>query len=132
MLLATSRHTGDAAMTTSDIARALFNAFARQDRAAAEALIAEDFRFTSPLDNGLDRQAYFNICWPNSERIENFELKHVAQDGSCVLVTYEALAGAKRFRNTEVMTISDHRITAVEVYFGWNVPHDVPPGKHRG
>jgi len=66
-------------MTTSDIARALFNAFARKDRAAAEALIAEDFRFTSPLDNGLDRQAYFNICWPNSERIENFELKHVAQ-----------------------------------------------------
>jgi hypothetical protein len=48
------------------------------------------------------------------------------------LLTYEAdTTGGKRFRNTEVLTIRDGRISAVEVYFGWNVPHDVPAGDHR-
>lgn len=48
-----------------------------------------------------------------------------------VFVTYEGKAGGKTFRNTEVHTVRDGRIVEIEVYFGWNVPHDVPPGEHR-
>jgi ketosteroid isomerase-like protein len=33
------------------IARAGYRAYVDKDRAAIEALIADDFRFTSPLDN---------------------------------------------------------------------------------
>jgi hypothetical protein len=32
----------------------------RKDRAAIEKLIAEDFHFTGPLDNRIDRATYFN------------------------------------------------------------------------
>lgn len=37
-------------------------------RRTARRLSANDFRFTSPLDNGIDRGTYFRICLPNSER----------------------------------------------------------------
>jgi hypothetical protein len=36
------------------IARACYRAYVDKDRPAIEALIAEDFHFTSPLDNRLD------------------------------------------------------------------------------
>ena len=39
----------------TEIARASYRAYAMKDRAAIEALIADDFHFTSPLDNRIDR-----------------------------------------------------------------------------
>ena len=41
------------------IARAAYGAYVAKDRAAIEALIADDFHFTSPLDNRLERATYF-------------------------------------------------------------------------
>ena len=115
-----------------EIAKALFTAYVAKDRPTAERLLAEDFRFTSPLDNALDRRAYLEICWPNSQATEHFDFKHLIEDGDRVFVTYEASTrGGKRFRNTEILTIRDDRIVSVEVYFGWNVPHEVPFGSHR-
>ena len=35
--------------------------------------IAGEHRFTSPLDNGLDRLTYFSRCWLNNARIENMK-----------------------------------------------------------
>ena len=115
-----------------ETAKAVFEAYVAKDRAMIERLVAEDFHFTSPLDNALDRRAYFELCWPNSKNTERFDFKHLAEDGDRVFVTYEAQSsGGKRFRNTEVLTIRGEQVAAVEVYFGWNVPHDVPIGTHR-
>jgi ketosteroid isomerase-like protein len=112
-----------------DIARAAFLAYVDKDRAAIEALIAEEFRFTSPLDNGLDRATYFKRCWPNSETLAGFDFIHVVPAGERVFVTYEGRSSrGKRFRNTEIMTIRNGRIHAVEVYFGWSIPHEAPAG----
>jgi ketosteroid isomerase-like protein len=113
------------------IAKASYQAYVDKDRAAIEALLAPDFHFSSPLDNRLDRDGYFRICWPNSGQVTGFDYVRAIADGSQVVVTYEASAGGRRFRNTEVMTIRDDRIVEVEVYFGWSVPHAVPIGEHR-
>ena len=115
----------------SAVARACYNAYVTKDRAAIEALIADDFRFTSPLDNGLKRESYFAICWPNSANTEGFEFVHMIANGEQVFVTYEGQSKQARFRNTEILTVRDEQIVEVEVYFGWNVPHDVPVGEHR-
>ncbi len=56
-------------MDPTDIARACYEAFAKGDRDAMEPLIADDFSFTSPLDNQLSRKAYFDRCWPNHQHI---------------------------------------------------------------
>jgi ketosteroid isomerase-like protein len=110
------------------IARASYDAYVTKDRAAIEALIADDFHFTSPLDNRLDRATYFARCWPNSESIEGFDFIHLVPDGERVFVTYEGRGGGRCFRNTEILTVKDGRITDAEVYFGWTIPHDARPG----
>ena len=113
----------------TDIARAAFLAYVDKDRAAIEALIAAEFRFTSPLDNGLDRTTYFARCWPNSETLSGFDFIHVVPAGERVFVTYEGQSSrGKRFRNTEILTIRDGQIHEVEVYFGWSIRHDAPEG----
>ena len=113
----------------TDIARAMYRAYVEKDRAAAEALIAEDFHFTSPLDNRLDRAAYFKRCWANAETISGFDLIHVVAQAGYVYVTYEGMTTAgKRFRNTELITVRAGRIVEVEVYFGWSLPHAAAPG----
>ena len=111
------------------IARAAYEAYAAKDRAALEELIAEDFHFTSPLDNRLDRETYFRRCWPNSKVIDGFDFIHLVPDGDRVFVTYVGrTADGNRFRNTEIFTLRGRQIVEVEVYFGWSIPHAAPAG----
>jgi ketosteroid isomerase-like protein len=111
------------------IARACYDAYVKKDRAAIEAVIAEDFHFTSPLDNRIDRQAYFARCWPNSENMAGFQFIHLVPHGDRVFVTYEGSStSGHRFRNTEILTVRDSQIVEAEVYFGWSLPHKAAPG----
>lgn len=50
------------------IARACYEAYVTKDQAAIEALLAEDFHFTSPLDNRLDRATYFRAAGRTAKR----------------------------------------------------------------
>lgn len=112
-----------------EIAKATYQAFATGDRAAIERLIAPDFRFTSPLDNGIDRETYFARCWPNHAVIAGFEFVRVVPAGEVVIVTYEGRSTrGPGFRNTEVLRIRDGQVREVEVYFGWSLPHRAPEG----
>lgn len=114
---------------TVDIARALYEAFADKDGAAAELLVAEDFHFTSPMDNRLDRRTYFDRCWPLSETISGFDFVHLVPDGDRVFVTYEGRSTSGHcFRNTEILTIRGTQVVEAEVYFGWTLPHKAPAG----
>src|SRR5258706_11675115 len=108
-----------------EIARASYRAYVDKDRSAIETLIANDFHFTSPLDNRIDRATYFARCWPNNATIAAFELIHVVADDDRVFATYEArTTGGKRFRDSEILTVRDGKIVEVEVYFDWNIPHE--------
>jgi ketosteroid isomerase-like protein len=110
------------------IARASYEAYVEKDRAAIEKLIADDFHFTSPLDNRIDRKTYFDRCWKNSEKAEAFEFINLVPDGDRVFVTYEGRMDGKTFRNTEILTVRGEQIVEVEVYFGWSIPHKAQPG----
>lgn len=111
------------------IARTVYQAYVNKDRALIESLIGEDFHFTSPLDNRLDRATYFARCWPNSRTITGFKLVHCVHDGDKVFVTYEGRGDTgKAFRNTEVLTIRGGKLLEAEVYFGWSLPHEAPAG----
>ena len=117
------------ARSNAEVVKAHYQAYVDNDRAAAERLTAADFRFTSPLDNGLDRATYFAHCWPNSETMAGFDFIRIVEDGVQVWVTYDArTSDGRRFRNTEVLTVRDGKVAEAEVYFGWNVPHKAPPG----
>lgn len=111
-----------------DTVKQALAAFAAHDRAAMERLIGAPYNFTSPVDNGLSREGYFERCWPNSRSFTAMNFIHGAEHGDWAFITYEGEASGKRFRNTELHRVVDGRIVETEVYFGWNLPHEAPRG----
>jgi ketosteroid isomerase-like protein len=104
------------------LARDAYGAYASGDLSVIEELLAEDFRFYSPADVGIDRARYFERCWPNAELIEDFEFRRLIEAGDEVIVTYESTrTDGRRFRNTEVLTFVGEKIVKTEVYFGWDL-----------
>ena len=111
------------------VVRRCYQAYVDKDRAAIEAIISDDFHFTSPLDNRIDRTTYFQRCWPNSKTITGFDFVALEGVGDRVFVIYEGRSNhGHRFRNTEILTVRDARIVDVEVYFGWSIPHRAVEG----
>ena len=103
----------------SDVVRKYFRAYEKKDRKAVEALLSDDFVFTSPYDDHIDREAYFERCWPNSETISSFSIEKLFAQDNEVFVRYKLQPKAgESFRNTEHMTIEDGKIKEVDVYFG--------------
>ncbi len=111
-----------------DTVKKALRAFAEKDRAAIEAVIGEPYSFTSPVDNGLSRETFFERCWPNSAAFSAMNFIRGAEDGGWAFITYEGVANGKRFRNTEVHRVENGRIVETEVYFGWNIPHEARSG----
>ena len=104
------------------IVRDCYRAYERGDRSVLEAHLSDDLTFYSPADVGIDRETYFERCWPNAARIDRFEFKRLIEAGDEVVVTYECTRpDGTRFRNTEVLTFDGDRISRVEVYFGWDL-----------
>jgi ketosteroid isomerase-like protein len=114
-------------MTAHDrlqLARDAYGAYESGDRRVIEKLLADDLTFYSPPDPdpGIDREQYFERCWPNAELIESFEFKRLIESGDEVIVTYESTkTDGHRFRNTEILTFDGDKIRKVEVYFGWDL-----------
>jgi hypothetical protein len=106
-----------------ELAKACYRAYETRDRELIEELIAPEFSFHSPADEGgLDREGYFERCWPNGDNLAKFEFVRLIEHGDEVVVTYEATRrDGSRFRNTEVLTFDGDVQTRAEVYFGWNL-----------
>lgn len=106
-----------------ELAKEAYRAFSAGDRKAIEGLIGEEFDFHSPADEaGLDRDGYFERCWPGAGSLTEFEFVRLIENGDEVVVTYEATrTDGSRFRNTEVLTFDGDMQVRAEVYFGWNL-----------
>ncbi|MFF2372095.1 nuclear transport factor 2 family protein [Agromyces sp. NPDC058110] len=98
---------------------AFMRAFREQDRERAESLMAEDFVFTSPQDDHLDKATWLERCFPTADHFDQpaRTLELVEVDG-VVLHRYEYAVNGRRWRNAEATTVVDGRVREVEVYFG--------------
>jgi ketosteroid isomerase-like protein len=102
-----------------EIIRAIFAAYLSNDRKVVEDALTDDFRFTSPYDDEIDKATYFERCWRNSDWIERHELERIFVEGDAAYVTYTCSAkGGKRFRNTEFFTFNGDKVRRIDVYFG--------------
>jgi ketosteroid isomerase-like protein len=106
-----------------ELAKSAYRAWAEADREAIEALLADDFTFHAPPDPNLDRDGFFEVCWPHAgNRHGDFEFARLVESGDEVIVTYIATRkDGARFRNTEVLRFEGDRIVEQEVYFGWDL-----------
>jgi hypothetical protein len=107
-------------MSTSDLIRKYFSAYESKDRTAVEALLTNDFVFTSPYDYRIDRETYFKRCWPYSEQSPSYEIEQMLESDNEAFILYDCkIKNGGRSRNTEFFTIEGNQIKEIEVYFGF-------------
>ncbi|MDE5453413.1 DUF4440 domain-containing protein [Bradyrhizobium sp. CSA112] len=103
----------------ADTIRAIFAAYLANDRTFVENAFSDDFRFTSPYDDNIDKPAYFERCWNGSDWIERHELERIFVEGDEAFVTYRCVAkDGKTFRNTEFLVFDGDKVKRIDVYFG--------------
>ncbi len=103
-----------------DLVKNIFHAYEIKDKALCEQMLTDDFTFTSPNnDDHINRNAYFEKCWPFSEQNPVYEFEKIAVSGNDVFVLYSCeIKSGKKFKNTELFKFEKDKIKAVEVYFG--------------
>jgi ketosteroid isomerase-like protein len=74
------------------VIRAIFAAYLANDSKAVENYLTDDFRFTSPYDDAIDKATYFERCWRRSDWIERHELERIVVEGNEAFVTYRCSA----------------------------------------
>jgi ketosteroid isomerase-like protein len=103
----------------TNVVRAWFGAYENENREVAEQLLADDFTFTSPNDDAIDKATWFERCWPDHDASRDQQIENIVVTGDNAFVTYRCVSpGGKTFRNTEFLTFKGERISSVNVYFG--------------
>jgi len=101
--------------------RALYAAYIDRRKDIVGAMLTENFTFSSPQDDHIDRATYFERCWPNEPELNAFDIEFLAVRGDEAVVRYRAeMTDGKAFRNIESFRFDGDRIASVDVYFGRN------------
>ena len=100
--------------------RNFYAAWEKKDWGSLDTLVANNFTFSSPVDDHISKSSYKTGCWDTQARlIERFDLKRVIASGNDAFVLYVCHTKAgKTFRNVEYFRFSDEKVAAVECYFG--------------
>jgi ketosteroid isomerase-like protein len=106
-------------MNRAQVARALYAAYVNDDRPAVAKLLTDDFTFTSPYDDHIDKTTYFERCWPKQGWIRTMVVEQTFEHDDDVAVVYSVETGeGKSFRNVELLTFDGERLRSVQVFFG--------------
>src|SRR5271170_3420655 len=83
-------------------------------------LLADNFTFTSPLDDHISKSAFKAKCWDTQIAfVERLDLKHVIGTGNEAFVMYVGhTTNGKMFRNVEYLRLRGEQVQAIECYFG--------------
>ena len=106
---------------TEEIIRKWYQAWEKKDLNQFEALMAENFTFSSAAgDDHISRSTFKTQCWDTQAKlIERSDLECVITSGNEAFVKYLChTTNGKSFRNVEYLRISDGKLEALECYFG--------------
>jgi hypothetical protein len=96
-------------------------------------LLADDFTFSSPLDDHISKGDFKAGCWDTQiAYIDRFDLKQVIGTNNEAFVMYVChTTNGKTFRNVEYFQLRDDKVKAVECFFGGksSFPSAVSTGK---
>ncbi|MBY5622075.1 nuclear transport factor 2 family protein [Rhizobium leguminosarum] len=102
--------------------RHLYAAYLDDRKDIVGAMLTEDFTFSSPRDDHIDRATYFERCWPKEPVFRSFDIEFLAIDGDEAVVRYRAeKRDGGSFRNIESLRFRGDKIASVDVYFGRNL-----------
>jgi ketosteroid isomerase-like protein len=108
-------------MTTEAIVRQWYRAWEQKDWAPLDALLAENFTFTSAAgDDHIGKSAFKRQCWETQNAfIDHFEIEQLFKQGNEAFVKYLCrTSNGKSFRNVEYLRVGNEKVEAIECYFG--------------
>ena len=122
-LLVTARSRADTERraTYEEIVRRWYKAWEKKDQGQFEALMADDFTFTSAAgDDHISKSTFKTQCWDTQvDFIDRFDLERVSGSGNEAFVKYLChTKNGKSFRNVEYFRFRDGRVETIECYFG--------------
>jgi ketosteroid isomerase-like protein len=106
---------------TEEIVRKWYKAWEEKDAPQFEALMADNFTFSSAAgDDHISRSTFKTQCWDTQAKlIVRFDLERVMTNGSEAFVKYLChTTNGKSFRNVEYLRLSGGKLEALECYFG--------------
>jgi hypothetical protein len=116
-----------------EVVRKYYAAWETKDWHPVDILLADDFTFSSPLDDHISKSAFKAGCWDTQiAYIDRFDLKQVIGTDNEAFVMYVChTTNGKTFRNVEYFELRGDKVKAVECYFGGksSFPSAVSSGK---
>ncbi|EJT07001.1 nuclear transport factor 2 family protein [Rhizobium sp. CCGE 510] len=108
--------------TRQQTVRDLYAAYLQDRKDKVDAMLTQDFTFSSPRDDHIDRTTYFERCWPKEPFFRDIHIEFLAIDGDEAVVRYRAeKRDGGSFCNMESLHFRRDKIVSVEVYFGRNL-----------
>jgi ketosteroid isomerase-like protein len=101
--------------------RKYYAAWEKRDWQPIDTLLADNFTFTSANnDDHISKSTFKTRCWETQiDFIERFDLQQVIANGNDAFVMYVChTKNGKTFRNVEYFRLRDHKVEAIECYFG--------------
>lgn len=97
--------------------RRLFDCYRRRDREGVAAMMAEDFRLTTPYDDRIDKARYFELCWPAGVQIRENVIERIFEEDDAAYVTYRCTTvDGLVFHNTEFFSFAGEQVRAIDVF----------------
>ena len=106
---------------TETIIRKWYKAWVEKDEGEFEALMTDNFTFTSAAgDDHISRSTFKTQCWDTQAKlIERSDLERVMLNGNEAFAKYLCYTtNGKSFRNVEYLRLRDGKVEAIECYFG--------------
>jgi ketosteroid isomerase-like protein len=116
------------------IIRSWYRGWEKKDWAPLDALLADDFTFSSAAgDDHISKTAFKKNCWETQiDHMAGMDLQQVFGSGDEALVLYVGRTkNGKTFRNVEYLRLEDGKIEHIACYFGdqSNFPSAVSSGQ---
>ena len=121
LLTARARAGMERSTTYEEIVRRWYKAWEKKDQGQFEALMADNFTFTSAAgDDHISKSAFKTQCWDTQVNfIDRFDLERVFGSGNEAFVKYLChTKNGKSFRNVEYFRLRDGEVETIECYFG--------------
>jgi hypothetical protein len=82
-------------------------------------MLADDFLYTSPFDDQINRQRYEVRCWPHAAEVEAYDIDSIIENGDEAFVRYRCwMKDGKTIRCTEYFKVRDGKILEIDVFWG--------------
>lgn len=107
--------------TKEAVIRRYYAAWEKKDWGLFDALLADNFTFTSANnDDHISKSVFKTRCWETQiDFIKRFELERVIGNADEAFVKYLCLTNnGKSFGNVEYLRVTDEKVEAIECYFG--------------